>query len=182
MLGFNYLTLRPKQGDTHKKYIKRYKESKKEVLYVNGIKYKCVKIVEGSEIKYVYHSKSLYKKLRRNRNKKFKKELKKNDKLLRKVKKGKEIDRFLSREGDIIAKGEIQKTLGEVKNPFITGLEGFFILESSIDEEPYKILRLYKQRDKSEKLIRNMKEGTELRPINHLSKEAIIGYLITLSN
>jgi len=177
-LGLHYLTLRPRQGNTHKKYIAKYRESKKEVLYVNGIKYKCVKLAEGDEIKYVFHSKNLYKKLKRNRNKKFKKELKKTDKLLKKVKKGKEIFRFLSREGEIIAKGEIQKTLGKVKNPFITGVEGFFILESSLDDKPYKILKFYKDRDKSEKLIRSMKEGTELRPINHLSKEAIIGYLL----
>ena len=174
----HYLTLRPRQGDTYRKYISKYRESKKEVLYVNGIKYKCVKIREQDEIKYIFHSKNLYKKLKKNRNRKFKRELEKNDKLLRKVKKGKEISRFLSREGNIITKGEIQKTLGEVRNPFITGLEGFFILESSIDDEPCKILKLYKDRDKVEKLIRDMKEGTELRPINHFSKEAIIGYLV----
>ena len=92
-----------------------------------------MKIVEREETKYIFHSKNLYKKLKRNRNKKFKKELEKNDKLLKKVKKGKEISRFLSREGDIITKGAIQKTLGKVKNPYITGIEGFFILESSID-------------------------------------------------
>jgi len=51
-------------------------------------------------------------------------------------------------------------------------------LESSLDDEPYKILKLYKNKDLAEKLIRNMKEGTELRPINHITKEAIIGYLI----
>jgi len=51
-------------------------------------------------------------------------------------------------------------------------------LESSVDDEPYKILKLYKNKDLAEKLIRNMKEGTELRPINHITKEAIIGYLI----
>src|SRR3989338_8152477 len=48
-------------------------------------------------------------------------------------------------------------------NPYITGLEGFFILESSVNELSEKILRLYKERDKAEKLIRDMKEGTDLR-------------------
>jgi transposase len=43
--------------------------------------------------------------------------------------------------------------------------------------EPEKILRLYKNRDKAEKLVRDMKEGTELRPIRHWSTKAIIGYL-----
>jgi len=177
-LRFHYLTLKPRHKDSYKKYINEYKKSKKEVIYVNGIKYKSVKIIDGDEIKYIFHSKNLYKKLKRTRNKKFKKELEKNDKLLKKVKKGKEISRFISRDGDIITKGEIQKTLGKIKNPYITGLEGFFILEGSFDDELYRALKFYKDRDKSEKLIRNMKEGTELRPINHLSKEAIIGYLV----
>ena len=55
-----------------------------------------------------------------------------------------------------------------------------FILESSLDDEPEKVLILYKDRDKSEKLIRDMKEGAELRPIRHWSKWAIIGYLVII--
>ena len=109
-----------------------------------------------------------------------KKELKNNKKLLEKIKKGKELKKLISEEGYLVMKGEIQKTLDNINNPFITGLEGFFILESSINDDPYRILKLYKDRDKSEKLIRNMKEGTELRPINHLSKEAIIGYFLVV--
>ncbi|MBU3912595.1 MAG: transposase [Nanoarchaeota archaeon] len=176
-LGFNYLTLKPRQRSIYKKYVKLYKESSKEIFYINGIKYKCVKIKEEDN-KYIFYSKNLYKKLKRNRNRKYKRELDKNDVILSKVKKGKEIERFISREGDIIAKGVIQKSLVDGKNPYITGLEGFFVLESSVDEEVYKILKLYKSKDLIEKLIRNMKEGTELRPINHITKEAIIGYLL----
>ena len=178
-LGFNYLTLKPRQRSVYKKYVEFYKKSSKEILYANDIKYNCVKIKEEDN-KYIFYSKNLYKKLKRNRNRKFKRELEKNDSILSKVKKGKEIERFISREGDIIAKGIIQKTLIDGKNPYITGLEGFFVLESSVDEEPYKILKLYKSKDIIEKLIRNMKEGTELRPINHITKEAIIGYLIVV--
>ena len=149
-------------------------------MYINGIKYKCVKIKKEKEIFYVFHSQVLYKKLKRNRNQKFKNELNKNDPLIKKVEKGKEISRFLSRKGEIITKGVIQKQLGKIKNSYITGIEGFFILESSVDDESYKILRLYKKRDIVEKLIRNMKEGTELRPINCITKEAIIGYLVII--
>lgn len=178
---FNYLTLRARNKSTYLKYMKTYKTLRKDrtVIYVNDVKYKCLKIKEEN-IKYIFHSKNLYKKLRRNRNEKFKRELKENDSLLKKVNAGKEIGRFVSREGDIIAKGSLQKTLEGIKNPHITDLEGFFVLESSVDEEPYKILKLYKNRDYAEKLIRNMKEGTELRPINHISKEAIIGYMIVI--
>lgn len=177
--NLHYLTLKPRHRETYKKYIKLYKSSRKEVFYINGIKYKCVKIIDEN-VKYIFHSKILYRKLHKNRSKKFHKELKKNDKLLNKVEKGKEIGRFISRRGDIIAKGEIQKTLSDVKNPYITELEGFFILESSVNEDSYKMLKLYKNKDYAEKLIRNLKEGTELKPINHISKEAIIGYMVVV--
>ena len=179
-MKYNYLSLVPRNNEIYKRGIKIYKESTKEVMYINGIKYKCVKIKDGREIFYVYHSQTLYKKLKRNRNKKFKYELNKNDILIKKVEKGKEIGRFISRKGDIITKGVIQKQLGDIKNSYITGTEGFFILGSSVDDEPYKILKLYKKRDIVEKLIRNMKEGTELRPINCFTKEAIIGYLVVV--
>lgn len=101
-----------------------------------------------------------------------------NDSKLRKVKKGKDIARYISREGYIIAHGSLQKTLEDMQNPYITGLEGFFILESSVNAEPEKIVRLYKDKDKAEKFIRNLKEGTELRPMRHWSKNAVIGYLL----
>lgn len=176
-LGFNYLTLKPRHRETYKRYIKIYKKSFKEVLYVNGIKYKCVK-VKDENVKYIFHSKNLYKKLRKNRSKKFQRALKKGDKILAKINRGKPIEEHISRRGNIIMKGEVQTYLSEIVNPYITNLEGFFILESSVDDEPYKILKLYKNKDLAEKLIRNMKEGTELRPINHVTKEAIIGYLV----
>jgi len=176
-LGFNYLTLKPRYKEVYKKYVNIYKESQKEIFYVNDIKYKCVK-VRDENIKYIFYSKNLYKKLRKNRNKKFQRALLKGDKILAKINKGKPIGEHISRRGNIILKGEVQTSLSDIVNPYITGLEGFFILESSIDEEPYKILKLYKNKDLAEKLIRNMKEGTELRPINHITKEAIIGYMV----
>jgi len=175
---FNYLTLRPKKQKTYRKYIEIFKQSPKEIVYIDGIKYKCLKIKEEDEIKYMYYSKKLYKEQIQKRKRKFQRELKKNKKILKKVKKGKEIKRLISEEGHIIVKGTIQRTLYEIDNPFITGLEGYFILESSIDNEPYKILKLYKNKDIVEKLIRNMKEGTELRPMRHWTRAAIIGYLI----
>jgi transposase len=122
-LEFNYLTLRPRHRDTYRKYIRKYKESNKETFFVNGAKYKCVKIVEGDEVKYIFHSKNLYKKLKKNRNKKFRKELKNNKKLLEKIKKGKELKRLISEEGYLVMKGAIQKTLDNIDNPFITGLD-----------------------------------------------------------
>lgn len=174
---FNYLTLKAKKKKTYKKYIETYNNSKKEKIFINEIGYKCVKVREENEVQYVFYSTELFKDQKKKRDIKFERELEKNEPKLIKVKKGKVIGSYISKEGYILAKGSIQKTLDEIKNPFITGLEGYFILESSVDDEPEKILRLYKDKDKAEKLIRNMKEGTELRPIRHWSTNAIIGYL-----
>ena len=51
-------------------------------------------------------------------------------------------------------------------------------LSMRIGSKPEKILRLYKGRDKAEKLIRDMKEGSDLRPIRHWNKKVVIGYLL----
>ena len=177
-LGFHYLTLKAKKKKTYKKYIQLFKIGEKKKVVLNGNRYGCVKIKEEDEIKYIFFSKKLYKEQIKKRKKKYKKELEKNESKLVKVKNGKVFSTHISREGYIITKGSLQKTLDAIKNPYITGLEGYFILESSLDDEPEKILALYKDRDKSEKLIRDMKEGTELRPIRHWSKWAIIGYLV----
>jgi transposase len=177
---FHYLTLKAKKKKAYKKYIQLFKTGKKQKIILNGNDYECVKIKENDEIKYAFFSKKLYRNQLKKRRKKFKKELEKNEGKLSKVKKGKALSTSISREGYIITKGSLQKTLDEIKNPFITGLEGYFILESSLDETPQKIIFLYKDRDKSEKLIRDMKEGTELRPIRHWSKWAIIGYLVII--
>jgi transposase len=173
--GYNYLTLKQKQKGPYKKYLEIYKKSKKDVFILNGLRYKCVKINEEGDLKYIYFCKKAYKNQKFKNNQRFKKELKKNDKILKKVKKEKEIARILSREGEISLRGELNRK--EVINPHKTGLEGFFILESSVDLESSQILKVYKDRDRAEKLIRDMKEGTELRPIRHFSKKAIIGYL-----
>ncbi|MEK6984482.1 MAG: hypothetical protein AABX33_07955 [Nanoarchaeota archaeon] len=174
---FNYLTLKPKKKKTYKKYIEIFKNSEKGNFIVNDIGYKSVKVKEGDEIQYIFYSNELHKDQTKKRNIKFERELKKNEPKLIKVKKGKVIGSYISKEGYILAKGSIQKTLDEIRNPFINGMEDYFILESSVDAEPEKILMLYKDKDKAEKLIRNMKEGTELRPIRHWSTNAIIGYL-----
>lgn len=176
---FHYLTLKAKKKGPYRKYISEFKNSKQEhVFFIKDVMYKCVKIAEKDEVKYIFFSKKLAKDQLKRKHKRFKKELEKNEAKLRKVRKGKVLETFLSKEGYILTKGLLQRALGEIRNPYINGLEGFFILESSVDDEPEKILRLYKDRDRAEKLIRNMKEGTELRPIRHWSKVAVIGYLL----
>jgi len=179
-LEYHYLTLRQKKQKTYRKYIEIFKQSPKEIVYVNGVKYKCMKITEKDEFKYMYYSKKLYKEQIRKRKRQFQRAIEKNKGLLKKVKKGREIKRLVSEEGHILLKGVLQKTLYPINNPFITGLEGYFILESSINDEPYKILKLYKKKDIAEKLIRDMKEGSELRPMRHWSRLAIVGYLVVV--
>lgn len=177
-LSFNYLTLKAKKKKTYKRHIKIFKQLPKERFTLNGRHYECAKITEDGETKYIFHCEELEKDQLKKRAEKFRKELDKNAKKLAKVKKGKALSEHVCEEGYIITHGSLQKTVGEIENPYITGLEGYFILESSIDNSPEKILKLYKDRDKAEKLVRDMKEGTELRPMRHWSKEAIRGYLI----
>ena len=52
------------------------------------------------------------------------------------------------------------------------------MLESSIDDDPEKILTAYKNRDRAEKFIRDLKEGVELRPVRYWSRYAVIGYVL----
>jgi transposase len=175
----HYLTLRPKKKAMYSKYIAKFKQQKKEKISFSNQEYSCVKMIEEKEVKYIFFCKKLKKDQLAKCKRKFEKQKEKNEPLLKKISKGKPIGKFISRLGEVIAKGSIQTTLGEEKtNPFITGLEGYFILESSVNTEPEKVLRLYKDKDKAEKLIRDMKEGTELRPIRHWSTNALLGYLL----
>ena len=176
-LGFHYLTLKAKKRVIYKQYLRLFKKGEKQKVKMGETEYECVKAINGEETNYIFYSEKLKKDQLRKKKKKFKRELDKNDRLLPKVARGKDLEKLVTRKGYVVTKGLLQKTLKETPNPYITGLEGFFILESSIDAEPKKILALYKDRDKAEKLIRNMKEGTELRPMRHWSKLAVIGYL-----
>lgn len=177
---FNYLTLKAKKRKTYNYYISLFKGNPKVKFEDKGNRYECVKIIEKEEVQYVFFSERLAKDQIRKRIKRFRKELERNDSKLSKIKRGKPLGKCISKEGYIITKGSIQRLIGQMENPYITGLEGYFILESSIDTEPERILRLYKDKDKAEKLIRNIKEGTELRPIRHWSKKAVIGYLLVV--
>src|SRR3989338_1561797 len=177
-MKFNYLTLKAKQRSTYRKYISLFEQQAKFGFVINGKIYFYSKTKVEDEFQYIFFSPDLKSDQIRKRNKKFLRELAKGDKILKKINKGKSIGEHISRIGNIILKGEIQTSLSEIVNPYITGLEGYFILESSVDKNPQKILRLYKERDKAEKLIRDMKEGTDLRPIRHWNKTVVIGYLL----
>src|SRR3989344_3311953 len=175
---FNYLTLKAKQKKPYLYFISLFEQQTKFGFIINGRTYFCCKIKFENEYQYVYFSPELKKCQLKKKNKKFQRELIKGDKILLRINKGKFIGEHISRRGNIIMRGEVQTSLSEIVNPFITGLEGYFILESSVDFKSEKILRLYKGRDKAEKLIRDMKEGSDLRPIRHWNKNVVIGYLL----
>ncbi|NCC70799.1 hypothetical protein EOM09_04405 [bacterium] len=177
-MGFNYLTLIPKKKTTYKKYIEIYNKEKKEKIIVNKQKYYCVKYKDEKNIKYIFFSEKKKKEQMKMRTKKFEKELEKNNIILNKVKRGKEIKRLITKQGHIIVEGQLQKIFGDINNPYISGIEGFFILESSVDDDSKQILKTYKNRDKTEKLIRALKDGLGLRPIRHTSNNAITGKLL----
>jgi transposase len=145
---------------------------------MNGRDYQCVKLSENDEFQYIYFSEKLKTEQLEIKKSKFLRELENNEPLLKRTLKGKPLAEYPCKDGNIIAKGILQRTIDELPNPYVNGLEGYFILQSSVDGDPEEILRLYKNRDKAEKLIRNMKEGTELRPIRHWSDDAIRGYVV----
>ena len=178
--SFHYLTLKPKKVSIYKNFIKQYKKGEKIEVNINDAEYLCVKTKNDDEFNYIFFCEKLKQDHLALKERKFKKELEKNKGVLKKTKTGREIDEYLTEEGVVTTTGHLQKTLASIENPRINGLEGFFILESSLDIESERALALYKDKDKAEKLFRNIKEGTELRPMRHWSTDAIIGYVLVI--
>ena len=177
---FHYLTLKAKKISPYKNEIARYKQEIKTEIEINKSKYSCLKYKDKNEINYIFFSEKLKADQLAHKERKFQKTLEKNKVILKKTKAGRDINEFITEEGIVTTKGSLQKILIDISNPNINGLEGFFILESSLDADPFKILSLYKDKDKAEKLFRSIKEGTELRPMRHWSKNAIIGYVLII--
>jgi hypothetical protein len=174
-LNYHYLTLKPKKVRSYKKSISyfsdEYKKRNIQVVKIGETEYFCAKKPENDGIYYIYFSRELYGTQIRSKSDRFERDRKKGEKILRKRKR----ERYPSEDGWIELIPELQRTISEIDNPYITGIEGFFILESSIDADPGSILRLYKDRDKAEKFIRSLKEGLEIRPIRHWNGYSIKG-------
>src|SRR3989338_808456 len=177
---FHYLTFKPKKVGPYKILVEQFNTGTKEKVTINDIGYACVKIKNKDENVYIFFSDKLKQEQLTAKGRKFEKELKKNKILLNKTKTGKNLGEYITEEGIVLAKGVLQKTLEKSENYHINGLEGFFILESSLEMTAERALALYKDKDKAEKFFRNIKEGTEIRPIRHWSKEAIIGYILVI--
>jgi len=177
---FHYLTLKSKKVGPYKKAIEQYRKEIKTYFVINNTEYSCVKTSSNEETNYLFFCEDLKQNQLALKERSFRRILEKNKSILKKTKAGKTINELITEEGIVTTKGSLQKTLAEIENPKINGLEGFFILESSLDIEPERALALYKDKDKAEKLFRNIKEGTELRPMRHWSKDAIIGYILVI--
>jgi transposase len=179
-LKFHYLTLKAKKKGPYRNEIAIYharKEDRVSFVSHNRI-YSCVKYRHGDEVRYIFFSEDLAYDQVTKKTKKLEKDLKIGKTLVKKVERGKDLGQYIAPDGWIIARGHLQKIVGEPHNPYLTGLEGFFVLESSVDDDPAMILELYKNRDRAEKFIRDLKEGAELRPIRHWSRHAVIGYIL----
>lgn len=177
-LGFNYLTMRGKKLGPYREAISFFRKAHREQVESNGRIYLCAKRARDNEFQYILFSQSLADDQLAKKERKFQRELKKGTALEKKVRAGKELGRYVYEKGWIVAEGKLQKALGKVTNPYFTGIEGFFILESSLDLETPEVLRLYRDKDKAEKFIRDLKEGAEMRPIRHWSVNAVIGYIL----
>lgn len=175
-MGHHYLTLKPKKITTYKKHVRIFNREPKRDFEINGRKYFCVKKKSGDEgFLYIFFSPRRFKDQIRKKERKFRRQKEKGNKLAKKALKHKALERYPSDKGWVDLFPRLQATLEELDNPYINGVEGFFILESSVDADPEKILSLYKNRDKAEKFIRSLKEGNELRPLRHYRKWEIIG-------
>ena len=176
--NYHYLTLKPKKVGTYKKHILYFRDHLKlgnvQHLEINRRHYSCVKKKENDEILYIFFCPELYETHIKLKETKFERQKEKGNQLLVKRKN----IRIPSDVGWVELIPYLQRTLSAIDNPYINGVEGFFILESSIDDEPEKILRLYKNRDKAEKFIRSLKEGLELGPVRHWNKWTIIGIFL----
>jgi transposase len=179
-LKLHYLTLKAKKKGPYRNEIAIYHARKENrVSFVsNNRTYSCVKYRDGEEVRYVFFSEDLAYDQLTKKARKLEKDMKKGKVLAKKVERGKDLGQYIAPDGWIIARGHLQKIIGEHCNPYVTGLEGFFVLESSIDDDPAKILEVYKNRDRAEKFIRDLKEGAEMRPIRHWSRHAVIGYIL----
>lgn len=177
-MGFNYLTFKPKCVGPYAKLVGYFGENIEQATNceINGRHYSCVKKKPeegGVEWLYICFCPELYEGQLKAKERKFERQKAKGNKAL----KARKRPVLPSDKGWVHLLPSLQRTLPaeKVENPYITGIEGFFVLESSVDAEPEKILKLYKGRDTAEKFFRAMKEGIELRPIRHWSPNAVIG-------
>jgi len=115
---YQYLTLKAKKKEVYESFIQFFLQEKKkgniERFEINDIVYECVKLKKNNEMNYIFFSEKAYNEQVQKRNKKHETLLEKNNKKLKKVKKGKKLGSVITKDGYIILHGSLQKTLGPI--------------------------------------------------------------------
>ena len=142
--NFHFLTLKAKRVESYRKYLSFFRQHGKDVvdITVNNRQYFSIKKPEEDDgsVSYIFFSPELYNEQMQIKEEKFERKKQQGNILLKKRKH----PVLPSDEGWVKLIPCLQRTLLDIENPYINGLEGFFILESSVDAEPEKILCLYK--------------------------------------
>lgn len=60
----------------------------------------------------------------------------------------------------------------------VDGREGFFCLTSNLDYDPEAIRRMYRDKDRAEKLFSSMKSDIGIRPVRAWTDDAVHGVLL----
>ncbi|MEM3431531.1 MAG: hypothetical protein QW783_03235 [Candidatus Micrarchaeia archaeon] len=127
-LGYHYITLKPKRYRSYKRAIfffsDEYKRKSIRGVKIGENEYFCAKKPEDNEMYYIYFSKDLYDTRMRFKSDRFNREKEKGEKILRKRKR----EKYPFNDGLIELIPEIQRTIIDMENPYITVIEGFFII------------------------------------------------------
>ncbi|PJB22300.1 MAG: hypothetical protein CO114_00795, partial [Euryarchaeota archaeon CG_4_9_14_3_um_filter_38_12] len=116
---FHYLTFKGKKVGPYKEAIRVFHAGQKHIFVMNDRKYECVKRTYNDETQYIFFSEDLKREQFARKEKRFQKELERNQPLLKKTKTGKPLSEYYSSEGIIVAKGILQKIIDDLGNPHI---------------------------------------------------------------
>ncbi|QQR71252.1 MAG: hypothetical protein IPI71_01630 [Methanolinea sp.] len=143
-LKFHYLTLKAKKKGPYRNEITIYHARKEsQVSFVSGNGLFMCQNRDGEEVR-IFFCDDLACDRGRRKQGNLRKTGKEGKGSTKKVERGKDLGQYIAPEGWIIARGHLQKIIGDIPNPYVTGLEGFFVLESTIDDDPENILSLQK--------------------------------------
>ena len=124
----HFLTLRAKRVESYRQYLTFFKQRNTDVvtIVVNDRHYLCVKKPQEDDgsVSYIYFSPELYHELMKIKEEKFERKKQQGNKLLKKRKH----PVLPSDAGWVQLIPCLQRTLQDIENPYINGLEGFFIL------------------------------------------------------
>jgi transposase len=134
-LSYNYLTLKPKKVGTYKRYLsffeEEFKKGNAEHLELNQRHYLEVKKWEkDGSTAYICFSPELFLTQLRAKERKFKRQKERGKKLLKRRKP----ERIPTDMGWVELVPQLQRIFLTLDNPYLNGVEGFFILESSVDD------------------------------------------------